>query len=145
MYKHILIPIDGSALSFSGLEQGLGMARALGAQVTVLTVYSPFHTISMEAVQLQGVRTEYERHARDLAQSYLSQAAAKAQAAGVACTTEMRESNSPYQAIIDLAMTQGCDLIAMSSRGHGAMAAMLLGSETQKVLAHSTLPVLVYR
>ncbi|MGE8686637.1 MAG: universal stress protein [Achromobacter sp.] len=145
MYKHILIPIDGSALAYSGLDQGLGLARALGASVTVLTVYSPFQTISMETVQLEGVRTEYERHARDLAQSYLADAAARAKAAGVACTTEMRESNNPYQAIIDLAMTQGCDLIAMSSRGHGAMAAMLLGSQTQKVLAHSTLPVMVYR
>ncbi|MCY1303171.1 Universal stress protein family protein [compost metagenome] len=111
----------------------------------MLTVYSPFQTISMETVQLEGVRTEYERHARDLAQSYLSEAAARAKAAGVACATEMRESSNPYQAIIDLAVTQGCDLIAMSSRGHGAMAAMLLGSQTQKVLAHSTLPVMVYR
>ncbi|MCW0209230.1 universal stress protein [Achromobacter veterisilvae] len=145
MYKHILIPIDGSALAAAGLEQGLGLARALGASVTVLTVYSPFQTISMESVQLEGVRSEYERHARDLAQSYLSEAAARAKAAGVECTTEMRESSNPYQAIIDLAMTQGCDMIAMSSRGHGAMAAMLLGSQTQKVLAHSTLPVLVYR
>ncbi|MGE8611690.1 MAG: universal stress protein [Achromobacter veterisilvae] len=145
MYKHILIPIDGSALAAAGLEQGLGLARALGASITVLTVYSPFQTISMESVQLEGVRSEYERHARDLAQSYLSEAAARAKAAGVECTTEMRESSNPYQAIIDLAMTQGCDMIAMSSRGHGAMAAMLLGSQTQKVLAHSTLPVLVYR
>ncbi|KGD96090.1 universal stress protein [Achromobacter sp. RTa] len=145
MYKHILIPIDGSALAYSGLDQGLGLARALGASVTVLTVYSPFQTISMETVQLEGVRTEYERHARDLAQSYLADAAARAKTAGVACTTEMRESSNPYQAIIDLAMTEGCDLIAMSSRGHGAMAAMLLGSQTQKVLAHSTLPVMVYR
>ncbi|MGY6270094.1 universal stress protein [Achromobacter denitrificans] len=145
MYKHILIPIDGSALASSGLAQGLGLARALDASVTVLTVYSPFQTISMESVQLEGVRTEYERHARDLAQSYLSEAAAKAKAAGVPCTTEMRESSTPYQSIIDVAMAQGCDLIAMSSRGHGAVAAMLLGSQTQKVLAHSTLPVLVYR
>ncbi|ASC63586.1 universal stress protein [Achromobacter denitrificans] len=145
MYKHILIPVDGSALAAAGLEQGLGLARALGASVTVLTVYSPFQTISMETVQLEGVRTEYERHARDLAQSYLSDAAKRAEAAGVPCTTEMRESSNPYQAIVDLAMTQGCDLIAMSSRGHGAVAAVLLGSQTQKVLAHSTLPVLVYR
>ncbi len=56
-----------------------------------------------------SVRTEYERHARDLAQSYLSDAAKRAEAAGVPCTTEMRESSNPYQAIVDLAMTQGCD------------------------------------
>lgn len=145
MVKHILIPIDGSALAYSGLEQGLEMARALGASVTVLTVYGPFHPISMETVQLHGVRAEYERHAQELAQSYLSEAAARAKTIGVPCSMEMRESNAPYQAIIDVAMTQGCDMIAMSSHGHGAVAAMLLGSQTQKVLAHSTLPVLVYR
>lgn len=145
MVKHMLIPVDGSALAYSGLEQGLEMARALGASVTVLTVYAPFQSISMESVLLHGVRSEYERHSKELAQSYLTEAAARAKTLGVPCTTEMRENHSPYQAIIDVAMTQGCDMIAMSSRGHGGMAAVLLGSQTQKVLAHSTLPVLVYR
>ncbi|KRC76074.1 putative universal stress protein [compost metagenome] len=145
MYKHILIPIDGSSLANSGLEQGLALARKLDASVTVLTVYSPFQMPSIETVQLEGVRQVYEHQAKELASSYLSEAAGKASAAGVACTTELRESDSPYQIIVDVAMTKGCDLIAMSSHGRSGMAALLLGSQTQKVLAHSTLPVLVYR
>ncbi|WBX89479.1 MULTISPECIES: universal stress protein [Achromobacter] len=145
MYKHILIPIDGSSLANSGLEQALALARELGASVTVLTVYSPFEMPSMETVQFEGMRGVYENQARELASSYLSEAAGKASTAGVACVTEMRESESPYQVIVDVAMTRNCDLIAMSSHGRGGMAALLLGSQTQKVLAHSTLPVLVYR
>jgi nucleotide-binding universal stress UspA family protein len=148
MYKHILIPIDGSSLSNAGLELGLGLARALGARVTVVTVvtaYATFHAPSMETVQFEGVRTAYEKQASELARSYLADAEAKAKAAGVPCNTEMRESDAPHQVIIDIAMTQGCDLIAMSSHGRSGMAALLLGSQTQKVLAHSTLPVLVYR
>ena len=145
MYKHILIPIDGSSLANSGLEQGLALARELGASVTVLTVYSHFHMPSMETVQLEGVRQVYEHQAKELASSYLSEAAGKASAAGVACATELRESDTPYQVIVDVAMTHNCDLIAMSSHGRGGMAALLLGSQTQKVLAHSPLPVLVYR
>lgn len=145
MYKHILIPIDGSSLSDAGLAQGLALARALGASVTIVTAYATFHAPSMETVQLEGVRAVYEHQASELARSYLAEAEAKAKSAGVPCHTEMRESDTPYQVIIDIAMTQGCDLIAMSSHGRSGMAALLLGSQTQKVLAHSTLPVLVYR
>jgi nucleotide-binding universal stress UspA family protein len=145
MYKHILIPIDGSSLANTGLEQGLGLARDLGASVTVVTAYGTFHMPSMETVQLEGVRKTYEHQARELARSYLAEAELRAKALGVPCTTEMRESDTPYQMIIDIAMTQGCDLIAMSSHGRSGMAALLLGSQTQKVLAHSTVPVLVYR
>lgn len=145
MYKHILIPIDGSNLANSGLEQGLALARALGASVTVATAYGSFHMPSMETVQLEGMRSIYEHQARELAGSYLAQAAARAQALGVPCATELRKSDAPYQMIIDIAMTQGCDLIAMSSHGRSGVGALLLGSQTQKVLAHSKVPVLVYR
>lgn len=145
MYKHILIPIDGSSLSDAGLAQGLALARALGASVTVVTAYSTFHAPSMETVQLEGVRAAYEHQASELARSYLAEAETQAKAAGVPCTVELRESDTPYQVIIDIALTQGCDLIAMSSHGRSGITALLLGSQTQKVLAHSTLPVLVYR
>ena len=113
--------------------------------MTIVTAYATFHAPSMETVQLEGVRAVYEHQASELARSYLAEAEAKAKSAGVPCNTEMRESDTPYQVIIDIAMTQGCDLIAMSSHGRSGMAALLLGSQTQKVLAHSTLPVLVYR
>lgn len=145
MYKHILIPIDGSGLSSTGLAQGLTLARALGAKVTVVTAYANFHAPSMETVQFEGVRAAYESQASELARSYLADAEVQAKQAGVPCTTEMRESDTPYQVIIDIAMTQGCDLIAMTSHGRSGISALLLGSQTQKVLAHSTLPVLVYR
>ncbi|KOF54220.1 MULTISPECIES: universal stress protein [unclassified Achromobacter] len=145
MIKHILIPIDGSSLADSGLAQGLELARALQASVTVLTVITPFQMPSSETVRFEGMRSVYEEQSRELARSYLREAEDKAKAAGVPCKTDLREHEAIYQAIVDVAVTQGCDLIAMSSHGRGGVAAVLLGSVTQKVLAHSKVPVLVYR
>lgn len=145
MYKHILIPIDGSDLSNVGLEAGLALAKALDAPVTVLTVSIPFHVLSMEAIQLESARLEYELQAKTRSGGWLIAAADKAKALGVRCTTQWRENEHPYRAIVDTAQEEGCDLITMSSHGRSGVTAALLGSETQKVLAHSKVPVLVYR
>ena len=145
MYHHILIPTDGSPLSTVAVEHSMEFARDAGAKVTVLTVVSPFDAFSTDAVGLVDTRTDYERRARMQAAQILTDAQLKAKARGVPCEVEQLESDSPYDVIIKTADKRGCDLIAMASHGRRGVAAIVLGSETLKVLTHSKIPVLVYR
>ncbi|KDB95087.1 universal stress family protein [Bordetella bronchiseptica E010] len=145
MYQHILIPIDGSDLANTAIDKGLALAKALGARVTVLTVVEPYPHMAAEAVQLGGLRKEYEKQVHARASEWLEPAGAKAAAAGVPCELLKRDADMAFRAIVETAAERGCDLIAMASHGRGGVAAVLLGSQTQKVLAHSQVPVLVYR
>ena len=145
MYHHILIPTDGSPLSTVAVEHSMDFARDADAKVTVLTVVSPFDAFSTDAVGLVDTRTDYERRARMQAAQILTDAQLKAKARGVPCEVEQLESDSPYDVIIKTADKRGCDLIAMASHGRRGVAAIVLGSETLKVLTHSKIPVLVYR
>jgi len=145
MYHHILIPTDGSPLSTVAVEHSMDFARDANAKVTVLTVVSPFDAFSTDAVGLVDTRTDYERRARMQAAQILTDAQLKAKARGVPCEVEQLESDSPYDVIIKTADKRGCDLIAMASHGRRGVAAIVLGSETLKVLTHSKIPVLVYR
>jgi nucleotide-binding universal stress UspA family protein len=145
MYHHILIPTDGSPLSTVAVEHSMDFARDAEAKVTVLTVVDPFHVFSADANQLAGTRADYQRRARMHAAEILTDAQLKAKARGVPCDVVQLESESPYDAIIDTADKNGCDLIAMASHGRRGVAAIVLGSETLKVLTHSKIPVLVYR
>lgn len=145
MYKHILVPTDGSALSNTAVEKALAFAKETGAKATVLTVVEPFHIVSADPEQLSGTREEYERHAEQLALGYLNDAKRRAESLGVPCDIVRRTSHHPYEAIIDTAAEKGCDLVAMASHGRRGVSAIVLGSETVKVLTHSTVPVLVYR
>lgn len=145
MYHHVLVPTDGSPLSTEAVEKSMVFAKDTGARVTVLTVVEPFHVFSAGADQLAATQTEYERHSREQADRYLVDAALKAKAHGVVFDSLEVEDDHPYQAIIDTAEQRGCDLIAMASHGRRGVAAVVLGSETTKVLTHSKIPVLVYR
>ena len=146
MYHHILIPTDGSPLSTVAVEHSMDFARDADAKVTVLTVVSPFDAFSTDAVGLaDNTRADYERRARMQAAQILTDAQLKAKARGVPCEVEQLESDSPYDVIIKTADKRGCDLIAMASHGRRGVAAIVLGSETLKVLTHSKIPVLVYR
>lgn len=145
MYSHILIPTDGSALSTVALDKSLAFARDAGAKVTVLTVVEPFHVFTASPDQLETTRGDYEREAREQAAGYLTHAELQAKTFGVPCDVVQLDSDNPYQAIIDTAARKGCDLIAMASHGRRGITALVLGSETVKVLTHSSLPVLVYR
>jgi nucleotide-binding universal stress UspA family protein len=150
MYRHILIPTDGSELAEHAVTNGLSLAKAVGAKVTVIIVDEPFDWLSVpetRASQRQALDNlakhseQVDRHAT----SVLSRAADAAKQAGVACDT-MRVANAPpYQAIIATAADRGCDLIAMTSHGRGGLSAVVLGSVTNKVLTHTKIPVLVYR
>jgi nucleotide-binding universal stress UspA family protein len=145
MYHHILIPTDGSPLSTVAVEHSMDFARDADAKVTVLTVVSPFHAFSVDASQLAHTRAEYERPARMQSAEILTDAQLKAKARSVRCDAVQLESDSPHDAIINTAEKSGCDLIAMASHGRRGVAAIVLGSETLKVLTHSKIPILVHR
>jgi nucleotide-binding universal stress UspA family protein len=145
MYRHILIPTDGSELSQKAVEHGLAMARATNANVTVLTVSAPFHMFAFEPGMVTDTRDQYEQHVAANAAKYLAEAKQSASTAGISCETVHLENEHPYQAIIANAAQKGCDLIVMASHGRRGISAVVLGSETVKVLTHSAVPVLVVR
>ena len=146
MYRHILIPTDGSELAEHAVTNGLSLAKSVGAKVTVIIVEDPFDWLSVSvtrASQRQALDAleQIKKHAA----SVLSRVADAAEQAGVPCDTMQVENARPYQAIIAAASDRGCDLIVMASHGRGGLAAVVLGSVTNKVLTHATTPVLVYR
>jgi nucleotide-binding universal stress UspA family protein len=145
MHKHIMIPTDGSELSARAVEAALQLAASLGAKVTAMTVSEPFHTLSFRPSQVEYTPATYRQHAEEAAQRILGEVRAKAEAASVACDTVWVEHEHPYMAIIDTARSTNCDLIAMASHGRRGVGAVVLGSQTVKVLTHSTIPVIVYR
>lgn len=113
--------------------------------MTLIRVIQPLRAPAGESVQLRGTLEEYEREERRQAEQWLAQAAARAADSGVPCEAVTAVNVQPYDAIVATAREKACDLIAIASHGRSGLSAMLLGSVTQKVLAHSDLPVLVYR
>lgn len=140
MYRHILIPTDGSELAERGVTHGLALAKSLGAKVSVIFVVEPFSDVSGRF--LEAVAT-YAELRREQAASVLNSAADAAKGAGVPCETLQVESGQPHQAIIAAAEDKGCDLIVMSSHGRSGLSMLLIGSVTNKVLAQAKTPVLV--
>ena len=147
MYKHILIPIDGSPTADKAIEAGIEFARGANAKVTLFTAvpeYQPpgeAELMARRAISLW----DHERISRDNAQAILRPAAERLRAAGVECATAYAECNRPHEAIIDAARAHGCDLILMSSHGRRGLSELWYGSETHAVLKHSSIPTLVYR
>lgn len=145
MHKHILVPTDGSELSNQAIEYAANLAKAVNAKLTVLTVTTPYYGFVAEP-EIPPDRIEaYQHEAAKLAEQYLDTAKDIAAAVKVPCNAIHVQSAQPYQAIIDSAREQSCDLIVMASHGRRGLAAIVLGSETVKVLTHSTIPVLVVR
>lgn len=146
MYKHILLPTDGSALSEITIENGLRFAKFAGAKVTgfyVLVERPPesFEDYSPASAKLPA----HDEISRREAAKYLGAIAEKAKAVGVACETLSMPHASPHQAIIQAATERGCDLIIMASHGRKGVTGELVGSETARVITSCTIPVLVYR
>jgi nucleotide-binding universal stress UspA family protein len=144
MYKHILIPTDGSDLSKDAVQYGISLAKSANAKVTGITVSTPFHVFATDPDMLTDTSESYKKRMTTIATKYLGQVKDAAAAAGVSCDTVHVEHEHPFQAIIDAAKTKGYDLIVMASHGRRGISAIVLGSETVKVLTHS-IPVLVYR
>jgi len=145
MFKHILIPTDGSDLSRKAVIYGVQLAKTVGARVTAITVSPPYHVASMDAVLVAETPDEHDAQSARAAERALEQVRMAAEAASVAAETLREVHDQPYRAIIDCARANGCDLIVMASHGRRGVAALLVGSETTKVLTHSAIPVLVYR
>ena len=145
MFKNILIPTDGSDLAAKAVEQGGLFAKEIGAKITAITVTEPLHLLSVEPSQLEYTPMEYKKHSEVHAEKVLGTVSATAKSAGVECETLHTEHEHVYQAIIEAAGYRRCDLIVMASHGRRGVSAVVLGSETPKVLTHSKIPVLVYR
>jgi len=145
MYKHILIATDGSSLSGRAVDHGVELAKVLGAALSLLTVSERFHVFALDAEQIEGTASSFREHMKEQALKTLSEAADVARAAGLEAAQIHLEDDEPYQAIIRTAEGRRCDLIVMASHGRSGVAALLLGSETMKVLTHSKVPVLVVR
>jgi nucleotide-binding universal stress UspA family protein len=145
MYKSILIPTDGSELADKAVKSGIAFAGEINAKVTFLTVAAPFHIFTLDTQVVEDTPEEYRKRMREHTAKTLEKAVSAAKTAGVACDTVQVEHEHPYQAIIDTAKSRGCDLIMMASHGRRGMSAIVLGSETVKVLTHSKIPVLVHR
>jgi nucleotide-binding universal stress UspA family protein len=145
MYTNILIPTDGSELAGKAVQHGIDLAKRIGAKATALTVLPPFHVLTTDTQMLEDTSAQYKVRMQKHAEKTLGAVAQAAQAAGVACEMVHVEHEHPYQAIIDTAEAKGCDLIVMASHGRHGISAIVLGSETVKVLTHSKIPVLVHR
>ena len=148
MFKHLLLPTDGSKLSDRAVERGVALARELNARVTALHVVPALRTIADESfVMPMGAELQrrYDKETKARAQKMLARVAEKAEAAGVQHREVVVNGELPYEAIITGAKKHKCDLIVMASHGRRGISGLLLGSETAKVLTHSKVPVLVVR
>jgi nucleotide-binding universal stress UspA family protein len=145
MFKHILLPTDGSELSAAAIQQGIRFAKSIGAKVTGLCVMPPQHPFYYETEIPMDALEQAAKRYKEQAGMYLAAIEKAAKAAAVACDSVYEVHDFTYEAIIRTAEQKGCDLIMMASHGRRGVKALLLGSETQKVLTHSRIPVLVYR
>ena len=146
MYRHILIPTDGSELAEHAVTNGLSLAKSLGAKASVIIVEEPFDWLSVSETKARQALEElaqYREQIKKHAASVLSRVADAAKQAGVSCNTIQIENAQPYKAIIATAADKGCDLIVMASHGRSGLSALVLGSVTNKVLTHTNTPVLV--
>lgn len=148
MFKHILLPTDGSKLSDRAVKRGLAFAKSIKAKVTAIHVVPEFQMVADEgfvAPMSAQFKQRFEEEARVRAKKVLDKAEKMAQTTGVAYSGVIVNSDFPYQQIIHTAQKRKCDLIMMASHGRHGLSGLLLGSETAKVLTHSKIPVLVVR
>lgn len=149
MYKHILIPTDGSDVARTGIEQGLALAAANGSKVTVVTVTEPLGGQFAFASDLwapsESEVAAYDEAQRGIAERILAPVRAEAEAMGIPVETVHVPWRLPARALVETADERGCDLIVMSSHGRTGMNRVMLGSQTAEVLANAGVPVLVAR
>jgi nucleotide-binding universal stress UspA family protein len=148
MYRHILVATDGSRLSDKALNAAIALAQQLGAKLTIFhatedypIMPSPDYAAGIGSFSPEAWKADQEKRA----QRILAKAQTTAEKAGIACSTKSATALHPYEAIMEAAKKGRCDLIVMASHGRRGIQALVLGSETNKVLTHSKLAVLVVR
>jgi nucleotide-binding universal stress UspA family protein len=144
MYTNILVPTDGSEITAKAVQNAIALAKTLGAKLTALSIKEPFPYSAISEMQPVPPQEFYDAQER-IAAARVKAVADAAAAAGVTCAANTMEAVHPWEAIVDHAKVQGCDLIVMASHGRRGVSALLLGSETQKVLTHCAVPVLVVK
>ena len=144
MFKRILVPTDGSDVTAQAISTTVGLAKSLGAQIFTISVKEPFPYSAISEMQPTPPQEFYDAQER-IASHRVSAVRSACEAAGLACEAHTVEALHPWEAIIDHAERTGCDLIVMASHGRRGVSALLLGSETQKVLTHTKIPVLIVR
>lgn len=144
MYKRILVPTDGSELSVDAVRGAAEFAKPLGASVVLMTVIEPYSYTSLSEYRPESIN-DYDERMREVAAERLAESRKVFEEEGVEVKTIAVKSFSPAEAIIEASEQHDCDCVFMASHGRKGLAAVLLGSETQKVLTHCKLPVMVYR
>ncbi len=147
MYKHLLVPTDGSKLSLKALDVAGGLAGAIGARLSVVTVSPPYPMMVTGDGYMLDLNTpsQWESSTAQNAEKIRAAVEKRAQAKGFKVSFNAITVENPWEGIIDTAHKKKCDLIVMASHGRRGLSAILLGSETTKVLTHTKLPVLVCR
>ena len=146
MYKKILLPTDGSALCDSAAQKGLEFARFAGASIVAFhAIPATSYLIYTEAGPSDILAEQFERDANLRGKRLIEALENQAREAGVPCESVLLTNDHPWEGIIEAAATKECDLIFMASHGRRGLTAMLLGSETSRVLTHTRIPVMVYR
>ena len=144
MFKRILIPTDGSDITAKAVHAAISLAKVHGAALYAISVKEPFPYSAISEMQPVPPQEFYDAQER-IAAARVKAVVDNATSAGVTCNGHTVEALHAWEAILDHAKAQKCDLIVMASHGRRGVAALLLGSETQKVLTHTTIPALVVR
>jgi len=144
MFKHILLPVDGSELSHKAVSAAIQFARTNGARLTPYMCVEEYPYV-LTSDSSHEKKNEFRQRVEAAARQELAKTEAAAALAGVPCTGHVSSADAPFRGIINAASELECDVIFMASHGRRGISGLLLGSETQKVLTHSSIPVLVFR
>lgn len=148
MYTHILVPTDGSELSLNAARQAIALAKLFKGKITAIMVSPTYRQSQQDGFIVptsNTMRDRWEEQMAERAKKVLDGISEDAGKSGVPCQAVHEFGDSPYEAIIDTANKNGCDLIVMGSHGHGGVKQIFVGSETTRVLSHTKIPVMVYR
>ena len=148
MAQHLLVTTDGSRLAAKGVRESLRLAKALRARITAVYVVAPSPAVYGETASYYAAGftpADYKKYTEKAARKALDAIEREARSARVRCATRFLADAQPWKGILRAARAARCDMIVMASHGRGAVGGLILGSETQHVLAHSKIPVLVVR
>lgn len=145
MFRTILVPTDGSALSQKAADAAIGFAAEAGSRIIALYVVEPYHFIPVGGSGFTGAAALYEEKAHEVAEGLVRAIQERAAQSNVPCEMVVETSPSPWEEIIAVAQRHACDAIFMASHGRKGLSKLIAGSQTQHVLANSTIPVLVIR